>query len=518
MSWFTLWGCGSSGGSSGGSAPSYGAIDSVFREASHQHRIPYRLLLAVAAKESGISSKPATTLYNTDSVLGVPVGETAFGLSFETLGLESNAENQELPVQIKAYAAWLRSKLEEKKLDLSSNIANGDQLYDWIWQMSLLHRSGQATRKNVQILFALEMLRTLNEGYTWQDQASGEIIKLAKEANPIKVEQAFSSQIQKNLRLDTQTSEIFSIDYMQLSYEQSSDRKNIPENIRVIHCPFSLSACLEIQHKKDESAAARLQAHYVIPPDSSIVQNPLKIQQHKIPVLVTDSRGQTESVENAVVVMLVGNSGRYVDGIRKSSNPQWYTNQQLATLGKVIPGICDLMKQDNPVIDVSKCRTPGIAEGVQFQNQGQSETYRWGDVPDYDKNIFWTYIIDKDQLGGTAEFSFPTTPKIYRAGSPINFTLKFIRGASKISIEYMERCENNKVVWTTLQTHFIRDIDNLATQTTLYAQGPNSNGQHFLRALVYGVDGKLKAWKVEDLFLEDFDSDSQLFADLEQCI
>ena len=511
-------GCGRKGGSSGGSSPSYGPIDAALRQSSNEFQIPYRLLLAVAVKESGMSPKPATTLYNTDNVLGVSVGETAFGLSFETLGLAVTPENMELIPQIRAYGAWLRTNIQQKKLSLNNNISNGDELYDWVWQMSLQHRDGQSNRKNVQILFALEILKTLNNGYTWQDQESGEIITLAAEANPIKINEAFSSQIQKNLQLDTQTSEIFSVDYMQLTYEQSSDKKNTPEGIRVIHCPFSLSACLEIQHKVDEKASARMQAHYVIPPDSSIVKNPLKIQQHKYPVLLTDSRGQTESIENAVVIMLVGDSGRYVNGIRTHSNPRWYTNAQLATLGKIIPGICNLMKQDNPATDLDKCKKPGEPGGVQFQSQGQSETYRWGDVPDYDKNIFWTYIINQDQLGGTAEFTFNQSTPIYRAGSPINFSLNFIRGAFKVSLEYMERCENNKVVWTTLQTHFIRDTANLPIQTVLYAQGPNHNGQHFLRALVYGEDGKLKGWKVEEIFLEDYDQEGKVFADLDQCL
>ena len=74
--------------------------------------------------------------------------------------------------------------------------------------------------------------------------------------------------------------------------------------------------------------------------------------------------------------MLVGDSVRYVKGILKEIYPLWYNNQQLRTLGKVIPGICDLMKQDYPAVDLAKCSTPGVSGGVQFQNKGQSETYQ----------------------------------------------------------------------------------------------------------------------------------------------
>ncbi|SMF38027.1 hypothetical protein [Pseudobacteriovorax antillogorgiicola] len=509
--------CGGKGGSGGSGAPSYGPIETSLRITASNNNIPYRLLLAVALKESNLSPQPATTLYNADSVLGMSVGETAFGLSFETLELSVVPENMTLEPQIEAYGRWLRKALDQKQLGLDETVANPDELYDWVWQMAQLHRNGQENRKNVQIVFALEMIDMLNRGATWQDLESGEIITLLPEPNPIAVDRAFSSQIQKNLQLDTQKSEIFSVDYMQLTYSQTVDQQNLPENIRVIHCPFTLSACLEIQHRETEKPEARLQAHYVIPPDQSIVPNPLKIQQHRVPVLLTDTRGQTESIQNAVVIMLVGDSGRYVEGVRQKSNPQWVSNYQLQTLGKIVPGICDLMKQDNPNVNASSCRTPGIPGGVQFQNQGPSETYRWGDIPDYDKNIFWTYVIDQDQLGGIAEFNFVQANRIYQAGSPINFNLKFIRGATKVSLEYMERCENNKVVWTTLQTHFIRDTDDLSIQTMLYARGPNGNGQHFLRALVYGESGKLQGWKVEELFLQNYDENNIVFADLDQC-
>ena len=49
-----------------------------------------------------------------------------------------------------------------------------------------------------------------------------------------------------------------------------------------------------------------------------------------------------------------------------------------------------------------------------------------------------------------------------------------------------------------LQTHFIRDID---TSTQHCMPGPNGNGT-LLRALVYGGDGTLKAWQVDEIFLD----------------
>ena len=61
---------------------------------------------------------------------------------------------------------------------------------------------------------------------------------------------------------------------------------------------------------------------------------------------------------------------------------------QLKTLGNIVFGICELMKQDNPQVDIQECKTPGVERGVQFTVQGDSETYRWGNIPDFTKDIF----------------------------------------------------------------------------------------------------------------------------------
>ncbi len=512
-----LLGCGSTSSSGGSNGPAYGDIERNFRQAALEHNIPPELLLAVAYNESRISSKKVSTSYsNQERRLGLAIGETAFGLSYQTLALPPTSSSENLETQINAYSKWVSKRLEQKKIDLPSNLANADTLYDWVWQLALLHRNGNDNRKNVQIVFASELIETLNQGFTWQDDSSSERITLPARNPPISSD-AFSKPIQRNLQLDLQKSEIFSVDYMQLSYEQTSSERNDPEAIRVIHCPFSLSACLEIQNRESDTDEIRLQAHYIIPADQSLVENHLKVRQHRSPVLLTNNKGQTELIQNAVIIMLVGNSGRYVEGVRLDAVPTWYSNYQLKNLGKIIQGSCELMRQDNPDIDLATCRSPGIPGGVQFQTQGNSEQFHLGDIADFDKDIFWTYVQNPDELGGQVAFNFPVSNRSFQAGNPINFQLQFITGTAKTTIELLQRCENDKLVWTTLQTGFIRNSSQANLQLNLFSQGPNQNGQHFLRAQVFDQNNVLKGWAIESIFLNGYDSEVSDFASLEDC-
>lgn len=509
--------CGGGTSKKGGSGPQPGPVATALYQASANHQIPYQLLLAVALKESGMSPETSYTSYvNEELTLGLRVGETAFGLPMETLGLTPENGGQKLEVQIAAYAAWVAAQLAAKRLELVPNLDEPDRFYDWVWQLAQLHRQGSENRKNVQIVFARELMQIINDGATWQDSGSNEFIQLPPR-NGSTTLTSFSPQIQRNLQLDTQRSEIFAVDYMQLTYEQISGPRNRAEFVRVVHCPFSLSACLEIQNRSQLDQEAHIHAHYIIPADQKLLTNPIKIRQHRSPVLVTNNRGQAESVQNAIVVMLVGPSGRYVNGQRVQVNPSWYSSAQLKNFSKILRGICELMRLDEPSFDLSRCQSPGGQGGVQFQHQGQSQQYHWGDIPDFDESIFWTYVRDADELGGQIEFDFGPGDRIFPAGQAIPFQLSFITGAAKIMIEYMERCSNQKLVWTTLETRFIRNTRSQPFQIVLYDQGPNNNGQHFFRALVFDQANVLKGWAVSDVYLRSFDQESQPTANLKAC-
>ena len=142
-----------------------------------------------------------------------------------------------------------------------------------------------------------------------------------------------------------------------------------------------------------------------------------------------------------------------------------------------------------------------------FMTRDQAKTTAGVMFADYNKDIFWTYINDPDELGGVAEFKFSQSKiESLILEHRFNFELNFIRGREKVELELMERCENGKTVWTTLQTHYVRDSQ-ISLQTVLYQQGPNKNGHHFLEHWSMEKENQLKSLALTDLFLRSFEDD-----------
>lgn len=510
--------CGSAGRSNDGPSDSRGPIMKSFSAEAINHNLPEKMLLAVAYSASGLSNETNTTSYEgSEKVISLLGSATIFGVSGEVLGLDTKQQPWTIEEQIASYSTWLNGKLEQKGIELDPNIPDHDSLYDWIWNIAQIHLADKPFTKNIKILFALELLKVLNEGFTWQSDETGEMIQLQANPNPI-TSDLFSSQIQNNLTLDLQKSEIFSIDYLQVNFAPITEFKNKPSRIRVVHCPLSLSNCLSLQATDSSDKNAIMQAHYIIPQNQTLLENPVKIRPHQNTVLFTDTNGENNKRPSEVIIMLTGKSGRYSNGERVEANPSWYTNYQLKSLGKVIQGACSLMKVENPKLDLQSCKNPSDSKkGPIFQNQSSANLYRWGDIPDFDEDIFWTFVKNPDDPGGQVEFDFQKSSEVVNSGEPISFNLNVITGTSKIVIEFMERCENNKLVWTTLETRFVRNVDQQTFDFSLYEKGPNGDGQHFLRAFAYNRENTLIAWSTASLHLTNYEEESTPTGNLKQC-
>jgi hypothetical protein len=514
ISAFLLTTCGDKKASNPGESLS--GTEQIFMATAAKYRVPYRLLLAVAFKESGIFAKKENAVYLANgNLIGTSLSETAFGLSREKLGIAGKKDQDKLQVQADAYGKWVSDQLQKARLDLPENPANNEEFYNWIWSLASFHRSGYDGQRNIQVIFARELIDKLNEGDFWQDPATGDRVTLTKQANPIVIED-LPIEMRENLQLFSHPSDIEIVNYFELAYRPVGN-ENKPDHIIVIHCPLSLSACLQLQHPAESEDEARLSAHYIIPPDTSLVTKPLQVASHKSSVLLTNQEGKAEEIKDAIVIMLAGQSGRYVEGKRVLANPKWFTREQLIKMAIIIREVCSLLKRYDDTIDVEKCITPASPQGVIFQHQGASDSYQWGDIPDYDENIFWSYIFNPEPLSGKVVFDVNREPRVFSANETINFNLDFFQGTSQIILERLERCPDGKLIWSTVEKDLVRNQRTMSYNLNLYYGGPNNNGQHFLRALVYDYFGKLSGWAIEDLFVKDYDAEIREPADLKEC-
>ncbi|MBC7660854.1 MAG: hypothetical protein H7249_14245 [Chitinophagaceae bacterium] len=497
---FHLTSCGSSS-KKADDAPVLPPIQGSLNTTANSQRVPLNILAAVVYKESGLSASASKNLYGANlTSIGPTLAETAVGLSRATLGLDGSAESSTLPVQITAYGKWVRTQLDASHIDLPVSIDKPDDEYDWAWQIARMHYPDTTSPKNLQILFAMELIKVINTGFIWQDPNSDERLELKPRSTTLGIS-SFSPTVQANLQLDTRTSELFFVDYLQLSYYNDIGAQNRPTHIKVVHCPFTLSNCLASQ--LDPNNPAPIQAHYVIPPDNSILPNPVKILQHTTPTKHLNNQGVIETTTDAIVIMLVGNSGRYIDSERTQINPNWYTKAQLKNLGKIVQGVCQILPKDNPTVTAETCSALGT--GVVFANAALHPHFQYGDIPDYDESIFGSLVKNPDNLSGEVAAALPSPTHLYTAGTNIPVQFSFIKGTAKLEVQRLERCNSGKTIWTTLQTLFLRSVDNKTVDLNFFDEGPNHNGQQFIRAMAYDGTGSFMGWATTDLFLNNYD-------------
>lgn len=488
-------------------------IQQALVSTSSNEQIPADILASVLYKESGLSGTASTTLYGSaNAPLGPNRSQTAMGLPRETLGLDDSAESDQIPVQMAAYGKWLRAGLDAAHLELPTSLSRPDDVYDWVWNIARLHYPDNQAPKNLQILFALELIKTLNQGFIWQDPNSTERLELPARIPALEIS-SFSATVQSNLRFDSRASEILAADYLQLTYYNETNVLNRPRRIEVIHCPFTISACMANQLDADNPAP--LQAHYVIPADYSILPRPVKILPHSTPVRRLNEKGEVQTVSDAVVVMLVGNSGRYINGERTQVNPSWYTKEQLSDLGKVIIGLCQALPRENPVFTTEECSTVG--KGIVFQDANRHQKFQLGDIPDFEASIFESLVINPGNINGAVNATLPNNGKTFAAGSAVPVEFTFIKGTTRLEVQRLERCASGKTVWVPLNTQFLRSVDRKTIDITLYDDGPNHNGQQFIRAMAYASDGTFMNWSNADYFLTGFEK-SSAFSNSAECL
>jgi hypothetical protein len=130
-------------------------LEKSFQQVATQYKIPLRILKAVAYLESGVAAQPATAVYGAKN-FGPARGETLFGLSAATLGLEGDPSERGVAEQLEAYGAWVNGHFANTGLPATTH--NSDEIFNWIWQLAQLHYTGPHT-KNVRVIFAKNILK-----------------------------------------------------------------------------------------------------------------------------------------------------------------------------------------------------------------------------------------------------------------------------------------------------------------------------------------------------------------------
>lgn len=485
----------------------YSPAEKAFMNAARTYKIPVRFLVAVGYVESNLSPSSATTIY-ANSPLGPQGGESAFGISRSQLGVPPGQTGDILELQIEAYSRWIISQLPN---GLSDNIQSDEDKFNWIWSLAALHRENDATSS----LFAKELIETLNQGFHWIDPKSGDVIQFPAEEPSIDIEN-LRDVSRNHLRIMslTRTSPVDSARVLVLSGQHNYGQKQAPRGIQVVHCPFSFSSCIEMQHYDGkESKDFHLGAHFVIPQSPSLSEWPLQLTRYDDAVPQLDTNGELSLSTEKVTIMLTGLSGKMVSGIRTPASPSWLSPWQLQRMGELVRDICDMLvleyeDSDNPL---SRGECMEISNtGTGFSYQKMDEPFYWGAISDFDPSIFTSYIFHSDQFSGKTVFEYPLKKQIFSKNEPISLNLTFGLRAKSIHFEQLVRCkENNRVLWTTSSQEQVRSKVNFLFEKQVYDAGPNYNGTHYIRAKVYGESGELIGWDLATVYLSDYEESSQ---------
>lgn len=498
------------GGKGDDDSPVRGKIESAFQSASSTSGVPVRMMMAAGYLESALQSERSSATYLASGTApqgsqeSIDFGDSAFGLSLDELGIAKDPNSSALETQVVAYGKYLKERVKAKTLPV--NTVTPEEKLRWIWQLAQIHHGTGEQNRNLWTVFAQEMISIMNKGFEVRDPVSGELIKLEKESPEINREQ-LSQNLKQDLTLDTFPSDIRPANLFSLTATRVSDVPNKPQRVEVIHCPFSLTVCIDMQ-QQHQDGTARLMAHYIIPRDDQGSPGVLQMARHDESLFLTDTTGQLETVSNRIIVMMAGSSGRYVDGARAFANPLWVGDYQLKLLGAVVSEVCRVLERSDNV-NKNTCMTPGIDGGVTFRNQSASN-YRWGDISDFDESIFYPYI--SSSTGSfTATLDTGDTRTIFDAGTQFSLVVKFQAAARRVEVERLVRCANDQrrmiwepVAYMPVKNVTVKSLDNL----TWYDAGPNGNGDQFVRAKVFGEGSKFLGWATQQIQLRNVQKDS----------
>jgi len=471
------------------------ASETAFYNTANEQQIPVRLLIASGYLESGLNPKAAGTA----NLVGPARAESAFGMPRSVLGVAEGSGGDRLSAQIEAYGRWVSRNLSG---GLKATPETDEDKFQWIWAFAEIHRSDDSTR----VLYAKEFISLLNRGFQWVDPETFQILTVEPESpsiDPENMREVFRNHLELSGLTYGSPDAVDSSQYLPRKQQGSHGQKQNPKKVRVIHCPFSFSTCVQMQLWDGKSEKDFwLGAHYLIPQDASQHRSPLQIELHNRAVPFTQDNGELGFSQNEVIVMLTGAAGKVSKGKRSPANPGWMTSWQLLRMGELIRDICDKLAYKNEDLTLQNCLTEG--NGLSFFHQTNNE-FQWGHIPDYDKFIFKSYIENSQMLTGKTVFEYPGNKIFFKSGEAVTLNLTFGLRARSILLEQMIRCPGDgSVRWTTVSRDDLNSISSFLFQKNIFDPGPNQNGTHYFRAKVLGENNNLIGWDLATVYVTDY--------------
>jgi hypothetical protein len=476
------------------------AIEAEFELSGSNNNVPPRLLLAVAYLESHIAEKPTYAEFQGQKI-NAPTGETAFGISRAALKLPESG-NVDLRVQSEAYALWVSSYIG---FNMDPNPQTDAKKLQWIIELARLHRKTPDT----QALFARELIAILNSGFVWYDAGRHEFLQFAPESPTFNMAKLSKTE-QNLLRIDLRSS---STSYLArtLILPNRSDVtvKQTPSRIELIHCPFSLSACLDFQIR-DTSGASNfaLGAHYVIAQNRDLVDYPLEVTQPEDSVYYTGRDGTVQHSSDAIRIMLVGYSGRLKGNTRQLISPDWLTKFQLETMGQLVGELCGDLTKKNPEAfpqDTAFSCT-SIGQGVRIATPPANATFSWGDIFDYDPQVFAFYLGTTERAPDDTKFTQTPAYTLIDAGAPIPLGIEYNEMALQLDFTRLVRCPDGRALWSPVARGQLKGLGgSYQFDNQRYSDGGvNATGEQFFRVKIFGQDDVFLGWDIIPLMIKGF--------------
>ena len=129
------------------------------------------------------------------------------------------------------------------------------------------------------------------------------------------------------------------------------------------------------------------------------------------------------------------------------------------------------------------------------------------------ETIFDAYISNDIRTGISKAFlKFQDPRRFFQAKTPFEIEIEFPIRTRSLTIERATRCPDQRIVWDRLEFSSVAEATSKKTLLELHDGGPGRDGRHYLRTLAYDKNGRLNAWSVDELTIENFDKDLRVYS------